>query len=183
MGDYPDIDHCDCHGQGTTMVNAMPACDPNSRLCPNQVGRGANDWDSAIATTLPPKCPTELPHLPYFEACGLTTFKLTKSNWEHWIEEVNVYTLTLCTCNKVGETGTKASSYVLSTVTRHCDGGYLCHNSDGFVEGKPKVTKRELERGTTAIATATGPLLAVTTEATPGSAPTPAAEPTVLMAE
>lgn len=32
------------------------------------------------------------------------------------------------------------------------------------------------------MATATGPVLAVTTEATPGSAPTTAAEPTILVA-
>jgi hypothetical protein len=177
---HPGIDYCDCQGQGTTMVSAMDGCTSTLRLCPNQVGLGAGNWDSAIATTLGPACPTALPRLPYFEACGLTTFTGSNPSRTHFSDMDNYTIRTFCTCNYVGETGSRASSYVIETVDRECDGGYICHNSVGFVTGKPKANKRVPER--TSTATAASPLLAVTTDATPGSAPM-APGPTVLMAD
>jgi hypothetical protein len=117
-----------------------------------------------------------LPRLPWFESCNLATGTFTTTIDGDLLSS----RVTFCTCNKVSETGHEASSYVISTVSRECNGIYMCHNSVGFIEGKPKAHKR-IERATTA--TAAGPLLAVTTDATPGSVPTAAAEPTVLMAE
>jgi hypothetical protein len=121
--------------------------------------------------------------LPDIDSCALTTFTGTTTFWSNLLEKNERYTSTFCKCNKASESGSKASTYAIPTVARDCDGGYVCHNSVGFVKGNAKAIKRILhERATTATATATGPLLAVTTGATPGSAPTTAAEPTVLAA-
>ena len=175
---HPDIDYCACQGQHNTVVDPVSNCDGRSRVCPNQAGLVTPSWTTNFATTL--GCPSELPTLPAFESCALTTFTGTTTFWSNLLEQNERYTRTFCKCNKVSESGTKASSYVLSTVARECDGGYMCHNSVGFVTGEGKARKR-VERTTTA--TAAGPVLPVTTAATPGSAPTTAAEPTVLVAE
>lgn len=171
---YPDIDYRVCGGQGSTMIDAMPGCNTD-RICPNQVGFVTQTWPAVTAADCRKTC--GLPRLPWLESCNLATGTFTTTiDGDRLSSRV-----TFCTCNKVSETGHKASSYVISTVSRECNGIYMCHNSFGFVEGKPKAHKR-IERATTAT-TAAGPLLAVTTDATPGSAPPTAAEPTVLMAE
>jgi hypothetical protein len=163
---YPDIDYCRCQGQGTTMIEAMPNCDGSSCICINQNNLVLSTWDAASMSD----CPTELPRLPFFEACGLTTFKSKVTSQDFLLfDNVQTVTWTICTCNKVTETGKDDSTYVISTVARGCDGGYMCHNSVGFVAGKPKAHKRLLEQASTA--TVASPLLAVTTDATPGSVP------------
>jgi hypothetical protein len=178
---YPDIDYCVCGEQGTTVVDAMSGCNTDSpRICPNQVDIVTHTWSRVT----PAHCVSTLPSLPEFESCGLATqvySGVRRSGSSRGTDTITV-TSTFCKCNKVGETGRGDSSYVLSTVKRDCDGGYLCHNSEGFITPwKSTAEKRVVhERATTA--TAAGPLLAVTTEATPGSAPKTAAEPTILMA-
>jgi hypothetical protein len=177
---YPDMDYCACQGESNSVVAPVSNCNKRSRVCPNQAGLVTPSWTTSFGITL--GCPSELPTLPEFESCDATTFTGTTTFWSNLLEQNERYIKTFCKCNKVSESGSKASSYAIPTVTRACDGGYVCHNSVGFVKGKPKAHKRILhEQATTA--TAAGPVLAVTTEATPGSAPTTAAEPTVLMAE
>jgi hypothetical protein len=179
---YPDMDYCACQGDSVSVVEPVSNCDKSSRVCPNQAGLVTPSWTTAFATPL--GCPSELPKLPDFESCALTTFIGTTTFWSNLLEQNERYTSTFCKCNKASESGSKASTFAIPTVARDCDGGYVCHNSVGFVTGKAKALKRTLlERATTATATATGPLLADTTGATPGSVPTTAAEPTILMAE
>lgn len=173
---YPDIDFCLCDGQGTTVVNAMPGCNTNSRICGNQKGIVTASWHTA-----PLYCPFSLPRLPWFESCGVTVSSWTQTEFKGPFPNEIHRSSTFCTCNKPGETDKYDSSYVIPIVRRLCDMSFLCHNSEGMTAGAGFTTiPRELERATTA--TAAGPLLAVSTGATPGSVPMAAAEPTVLMA-
>ena len=174
--------YCNCLGQGTTLINTMPSCEPGLVVCPNAYGGGANEWDPAMETAFSPDCPTELPRLPWFESCSLRTFLVTWATMtlSPFSRSLKSSTSTFCQCNKVGHTSQSETTWVVETVPRECDGGYICANSVGFVTGEA-AKKRTLDLATTA--TATSPVLAVTTDATPGSVPTTAAEPTVLMAE
>jgi hypothetical protein len=162
------------------MVDAMPGCNTdNPRICPNQVDIVTHTWPRVTQQ----RCLSALPRLTWFDSCALAThvYSGVRRNGSSKEDEITV-TSTFCKCNKVGETEKTDSSYVLSTVRRDCDGGYLCHNSVGFVVPWNSATDKRDERTITATATAVLPLLAVTTDATPGSVPTTAAEPTVLMA-
>jgi hypothetical protein len=168
----PDIDYCVCGGQGSTMIDAMDGCN-TERICPNQLAFVTHTWPAVTQSDC--RHTRGLPRLPWFESCNIATGTFTSTADDgHAIMSSRV---TFCTCNKVSET---ASSYVLSTVSG-CKGIYMCHNMVGFVEPESKTSKRMLERATTA--TAAGPVLAVTTDATPGSVPTTEAEPTISMAE
>jgi hypothetical protein len=159
-------DYCACGNQGTAMVDFVTGCD-GSRICPNQAELITDSHD------LPYDCPTALPHLPFFESCGVHT--LTGSIQVDGKLEVS----TRCTCNAPGN---DLSYWQVPTVSGMRCGEYLCPNSAGVVKETaapglwPPITmKRGLQQDTSA--TAVMPLLAVTTDATPGSIPT-AAGPT-----
>lgn len=179
---YPDIDYCVCPNQANQMVEPMSGCNTDySRICPNQVDLVTHTWSRVT----PLRCLSALPRLTWFESCALATqvYSGVRRDGAGSIKgEEITKTSTFCKCNKVGETEEADSTYVLSTVKRDCDGGYLCHNSQGFITPWKSSAEKRIVPEPATIATAVGPLLAVTTEATPGSAPTMAAEPTVLMA-
>jgi hypothetical protein len=164
----PDIlaAYCACDDGGTAKVDFATGCD-GSRVCPNQIGLITDSHD------LKRGCPTSLPHLPFFESCGVYTW--TASIQTDGKPDVS----TRCTCN---DPGNDLSSWQVPIVSGTMCGEYLCPNSAAVVKETawpglfvPITMKRELLQDTSA--TAVRPLFAVTTDATPGSIAT-AAEPT-----
>lgn len=168
---HSEFDYCLCQGQSTTLVSAMPACDTKKHICPNQVDLITETWAAATTTS----CPEELPKLPFFESCNPYTYTGKETSWRDVMEDVETYTKTYCKCNKPGETAKSDSSWLIPTVSRECDGGYVCHNSVGFIAAEAAIHKVAMQWNTTA--TAAGFLAVATTDATPGSVPT-AAGPT-----
>jgi hypothetical protein len=170
---YSLTEYCVCAGETTATIDLVTGFD-GSRVCPNQRELVTNTWAAATQRW----CPTELPHLPFFESCGIYTWS-TVIDTLPGLEPKHTSYSTMCTCNDVSD---NVSIWQIPTVrgVSSC-GEYLCHNSASLIPDTLEPSKslrisiRDLQRTTSA--TAFMPLLAVTTDATPGSMPT-AAEPT-----
>lgn len=103
----------------------------------------------------------------------------------------------MCKCGISGDAGNTQlfEAFDISTYAKRCfkKVGLLCPNSvhEAIDRRDPQILapgRYEVGEFTPRVwvepsATAAGPVLAVTTDATPGSVPTTAAEPTILIAE
>jgi len=172
---------CVCEGDSGSRIAPVTGCN-SSPVCPNQQDLITNTPNGMqLIDHKDHPCPTTLPSLPFLNSCDLIEGA--------WMSSV-------CKCGISGDPSNTQlfSAFDTSTYAKHCftSVGLLCPNSvhDRMGRRAPQVAapgQYEVGEFTPRVwvepmATATGPVLAVTTEATPGSAPTTAAEPTILVA-
>lgn len=174
---------CNCDMQPSTRVNVQTGC--NGRpVCPNQINMVTNvpSWTDIVPQGEQTKaCWTYLPSLLFFGSCTLTWKPVDSA--PPFLGRKDA-----CYCNVKDDPEWPA---IFEPKHTACGGGWLCPNSDPI-----KVERRsaglnesfEVNDGTwhgmvlelPATATAVVPLMPMVTDATPGSVPLAASEPTKM---